>query len=161
MTAPHDSENGKDPGDTGSPPRAPSREETSARLRRQAEERLQTADESAPRALALEEAKRLIHELHVHQIELELQNDELLRTQEALETARSRYFDLYDLAPIGYVTLTEEGMIREANIAAAALLETPRVGLAGRPLTRFIRPEDQDILYRCRHRLHTTREPQT
>jgi PAS domain-containing protein len=52
-------------------------------------------------------------------------------------------------------------MIREANLAAATLLETPRVGLVGRPLTRFILPEDQDILYRCGHRLRTTGEPQT
>ncbi|CRI64384.1 Diguanylate cyclase with PAS/PAC sensor (modular protein) [Thiocapsa sp. KS1] len=161
MTDPHDSENRTYPGDPNTPPRAPSREETSARLRREAEARLPTSDAPAPPALAPEEAERLIHELQVHQIELELQNDELLRTQEALETARSRYFDLYDLAPIGYLTLTEEGMIREANLAAATLLETPRVGLVGRPLTRFILPEDQDILYGCRHRLRATREPQS
>ncbi|RKT44567.1 putative bifunctional diguanylate cyclase/phosphodiesterase [Thiocapsa rosea] len=161
MTAPHDSEDRTDPGDAGTPPRAPSREETVARLRREAEERLSAPDAPALRALAPDEAEHLIHELRVHQIELELQNDELLRTQEALETARARYFDLYDLAPIGYVTLTEEGMIREANLAAATLLETPRVALVGRPLTRFIFPEDQDILYRCLHRLRTTREPQT
>ncbi len=160
MTAPHDFEDRKDPGDACTPPRAPSREESAARLRREAEERLATPDAPAPRALTPAEAERLIHELQVHQIELELQNDELLRAQEALETARSRYFDLYDLAPIGYVTLTEEGMIQEANLAAANLFETPRVALAGRPLTRFILPEDQDILYRCRHRLRTTREPQ-
>ncbi|MFB1487519.1 MULTISPECIES: putative bifunctional diguanylate cyclase/phosphodiesterase [unclassified Thiocapsa] len=164
MTAPHDLEANQDPGErgvAGIPPRAPSREETSARLRREAEARLSTPDEPAPPALAPEEAERLIHELQVHQIELELQNDELLRTQEALETARSRYFDLYDLAPIGYVTLTDEGLIREANLAAATLLETLRVGLVGRPLTRFILPEDQDILYGCLHRLRNTREPQT
>ena len=171
MTNPHDSEDRKDPGDpgaagaagaagaTGIPP--PSREEAAAQLRRRAEERLPTLDVSAPPALTPEEAERLIHELRVHQIELELQNDELLRTQEALESARARYFDLYDLAPIGYVTLTEEGMIREANLAAATLLEAPRIGLVGRPLTRFILPEDQDILYRCLHRLRTMREPQT
>ena len=164
MTDPHDLEANKDPGERGvasTPPRAPSRDETSSRLRREAEERLATPDEPAPRALAPEEAEHLIHELRVHQIELEMQNEELLRAQEALETARSRYFDLYDLAPIGYLTLTEEGMIREANLAAATLLETPRVGLVGRPLTRFILPEDQDILYGCRHRLHSTREPQS
>ncbi|WP_296809769.1 EAL domain-containing protein [Thiocapsa sp.] len=164
MTDPHDSVDRKDPGatdDTGISPQAPLPEETSARLRRQAEGRLSTSHVPAPGALAPEEAERLIHELRVHQIELELQNDELLRTQEALETARSRYFDLYDLAPIGYVTLTDEGMIREANLAASALLETPRVALVGRPITRFILPEDQDILYRCRHRLRTMREPQT
>jgi diguanylate cyclase (GGDEF)-like protein/PAS domain S-box-containing protein len=138
-----------------------SREETSARLRREAEQRLPTPEPQTPRALASEESERLIHELRVHQIELELQNDELLRTQEALEISRARYFDLYDLAPTGYLTLTEEGMIREANLAAATLLETPRVALPGRPLTRFILAEDQDVLYRCLRRLRTTREPQT
>ena len=161
MTAPHESDDRKDPGDAGTPPRAPAREETSARLRREAEARLSTPDAPAPRALTPEEAEHLIHELQVHQIELELQNEDLLRTQEALESARSRYFDLYDLAPIGYVTLTEKGMIREANLAAATLLETSRVALIGSPLTRFILPEDQDTLYRCLHRLRTTREPQT
>ncbi|EGV17194.1 putative bifunctional diguanylate cyclase/phosphodiesterase [Thiocapsa marina] len=160
MTDPHDPE---DSGETDMPSNksASTPPETFARLRRRAEERLSASDGQAPGALAPVEAERLIQELRVHQIELELQNDELLRTQEALEISRSRYFDLYDLAPIGYITLTDTGTIQEANLAAATLLETPRVNLAGRPLTRFILPKDQDILYRCRHRLTTTREPQT
>ncbi|MCF7991859.1 MAG: EAL domain-containing protein [Thiohalocapsa sp.] len=161
MSDPQASTEGKGSGDAGTAPHAPSQEETAARLRRQAEERLRTSGAPAPRTLSPEQAEGLIHELRVHQVELELQNEELLRTQEALENARSRYFDLYDLAPVGYLTLTAEGMIREANLAAASLLETPRVGLIGCPLTRFILPEDQDILYRCRHRLRSTREPET
>jgi diguanylate cyclase (GGDEF)-like protein/PAS domain S-box-containing protein len=162
MTNRPDSDRETDPGGAGSAPPAPSREETSARLRREAEERLPTpAGAPAPHVLEPGEAERLIHELRVHQIELEVQNDELLRTQEALEISRARYFDLYDLAPIGYVTLTEEGMIREANLTAATLLDTPRVALTGRPLTRFILAEDQDILYRCLRRLRATRETQS
>jgi hypothetical protein len=66
MTDPHDAEDGKDPGATGLPPQAPSCEETSARLRRQAEERLPTPDAPSPRGLAPEEVERLIHELRVH-----------------------------------------------------------------------------------------------
>ncbi len=55
----------------------------------------------------------------MHQIELEMQNEELQRSQTELENARARYFNLYDLAPIGYVTLSEKGLILEANLTAA------------------------------------------
>jgi hypothetical protein len=72
-------------------------------LRRRAEQRLERAagPGSEPEAPTLEAAVRLVHELRVHQVELELQNEELRRAQEALEASRARYFDLYDLAPVG------------------------------------------------------------
>ncbi len=104
--------------------------------------------------------ERLIHELQVHQLELEIQNDELRHAQEALEISRARYFDLFDLAPAGYLTLDEAGLIEEANLTAASLLGTPRVKLIGRPLTRFIHPEDQDAYYSCRNRLWSSGERQ-
>ncbi|MTW21114.1 diguanylate cyclase [Allochromatium palmeri] len=133
----------------------------STELRRLAESRLM-ADESLPEEdFASEPAKRLIHELRVHQIELELQNDELRRTQEALERSRTRYFDLYDLAPVGYLTLDEAGLIQEANLAAAKLLDTSRDTLVSTRLTRFIFPEDQDIYYHFRHQLGSADEPQS
>jgi hypothetical protein len=68
--------------------------------------------------------------LQVHQIELEMQNEELRRAQEELEASRARYFDLYDLAPVGYFTLSEQGLILEANLTGAGLL-----GLGRRDLT--------------------------
>lgn len=107
-----------------------------------------------------ESAEGLIHDLRVHQIELEMQNDELRRVQDALEASRSRYFDLYDLAPVGYLTLGEAGVIEEANLATANLLKTLCGSLVGQPLTRFILPEDQDIYYGCRQRLWSTGERQ-
>jgi PAS domain S-box-containing protein len=83
----------------------------------------------------------------VHQIELELQNDELRRTQVELDNARTRYFDLYDLAPVGYCTLSEKGLILEANLRAATLLGIPRGDLISRPLSRSILLEDQNFWY--------------
>src|ERR1041385_2345335 len=87
-----------------------------------------------------EVARRALHDLRVHQIELEMQNEELRRTQEELEVSRARYFDLYDLAPVGYFTLNEQGFILEANLTAAKLLGVGRAALVKQPLSRFILP---------------------
>jgi len=99
---------------------------------------------------------QLLQDLRVHQIELELQNEELRRTQQQLEASRARYFDLYDLAPVGYVTLSPTSLIQEANFAAAGLLGVARGALVKQPLTRFILPADQDIYYRHRKQLVET-----
>ncbi len=129
-------------------------------LRRRAEARLGNLGRSREGTLTPEAAERLIHELQVHQIELELQNEELRQAQEALTISRARYVDLYDLAPVGYLTLSEAGLIQEANLAAATLLDAPRETLAGQPLTRFILPDDQDIHYHGRRQLLATGERQ-
>ncbi len=97
--------------------------------------------------LSPEAGQKLLHELRVHQIELELQNDELRRAQEELEVSRARYFDLYDLAPVGYVTVSEKGLVIEANLTAAGLFDVPRNALVKRAFSRFILPEDQDIYF--------------
>ena len=110
--------------------------------------------------LSPQEARQLLHELQVHQIELEMQNEELRRTQEQLEASRARYFDLYDLAPVGYFTLSEHGLVLEANLTAAKLLGVSRSALVRQPLSRFILPEDQDIHYRHRKQLFETGLPQ-
>jgi len=104
----------------------------------------------------LDVALRALHELRVHQIELEMQNEELRRTQEELEFSRARYFDLYDLAPVGYFTLSEKGLILEANLTAAKLLGVARNALVKQPLSRFILPADQDIHYQHRKQLLAT-----
>jgi two-component system cell cycle sensor histidine kinase/response regulator CckA len=111
-------------------------------------------------AQPLEVALRALHELRVHQIELEMQNDELRRTQEELEVSRARYFDLYDLAPVGYVTLSEKGLILEANLTAARLLGVARSALVKQPLSSFILPQDQDSYYLHRKALLETGAPQ-
>jgi PAS domain S-box-containing protein len=129
-------------------------------LRTRAEERAQATKAQDPESLSPEESARLLHELRVHQIELEMQNEELRRTQEALEASRARYFELYDLAPVGYFTLSEHGSILEANLTAATLLGSPKSVLSKTPLTRYILPEDQDIYYLHRKRLFETGEPQ-
>ena len=133
-----------------SEPKADSR--SPAQLRRCAEDRLAQQQASRPTAKGVartpEDAARLLHELEVHQVELEIQNEELCRAQQDLEATRAKYFDLYDLAPVGYVTLDVNGLIREANLRASTLLGTPRNALVGKPLSRFILPEDQDIFNR-------------
>jgi len=113
-----------------------------------------------PDPLSPEVIGQMLHELRVHQIELEMQNDELRRTQNELEASRTRYVELYDLAPVGYCTVSEAGLIWQANFSAASLLGVARGVLVKQPLTRFIFKDDQDSYYLLRKRLIETGEPQ-
>jgi PAS domain S-box-containing protein len=134
----------------------------SANLRWRAEEAaLREAPGTArkPEAMPPEALRRTVHELQVHQIELEMQNEELGRVQAELERARARYFDLYDLAPVGYFILSTEGLILEANLAGAELLGSTRGTLVGKPISRFILQQDQDIYYLKRKQFLRTGEP--
>jgi len=103
---------------------------------------------------------QLLHDLQVHQIELQLQNEELRRAQLALELSNARYFDLYDLAPVGYLTVSAGGLILEANLSAATLLGVARSELVKRPLSRFIAKAQQDDYYQCRRQLIDTGQAQ-
>ena len=133
-----------------------------AQLRRQAEELYLENTAALPQEAEVitPEAMRLsLHELGVHQIELEMQNEELRRSQLEVGVQRARYFDLYNLAPVGYLTLNEKGLILEANLTAAGLLGVARGALIRHPLSQFVLNEDQDIYYRMRKQLLETREP--
>ena len=110
--------------------------------------------------LSLAEARHALHELSVHQIELEMQAEELRQQQAALEISQARYCDLYDLAPVSYCTLSEKGLILEANLTAATLFGIPRGALIKQPFSRFISEEDENSYYLFRHRLFATNETQ-
>ncbi len=93
----------------------------------------------------------LLHELQVHQIELEVQNDELRDAMTAAEEAVSRYTDLYDFAPVGYLTLDESSRILGSNLAAATMLGLPRSEMKGLQFTFFIAPSSRAVFSRlCR-----------
>ena len=93
------------------------------------------------------DARRLAHELQIHQMELEMQNNELRRTQLELESSRDRLAALYDFAPVGYLTLDRGGGGSEANLTAALLLRVERKDLIRKKLTTYLAPESQDIYY--------------
>lgn len=101
-----------------------------------------------------------LHELRVHQLELESQNDELRRTRAELASLQAMYFDFYDFAPVGYCTVSSEGLILQANLTTAALLGLPRRELLRQPITRFICAPDQDIYYLMGQQLAATGTPQ-
>jgi PAS domain S-box-containing protein len=149
-------------GDPSAGSSGPSQAGSRQALRRRAEEKAWENAGQMPEnldVLSPATARLLLHELRVHQIELEIQNEELRRSREELEASRARYFDLYDLAPVGYFTLSETGMILEANLTAAALLGVARGALVKQPLSHFIFREDQDIYYRHRRQLFETGAP--
>ncbi len=105
-----------------------------------------------------EGSQDVLQELLVHQVELEMQNEELRLTQQELVAAKARYFDLYDLAPVGYLTLNKNGLIVEANLTAVAMFGVAQKFLRQTVLSKFILAGDEDSYYRHRKQLYTTGE---
>ena len=110
-------------------------------LRASAEARLAGGLATEPTARPVEE---LLHELQVRQIELEMQNETLRKAQIALEESRDRYVNLYDFAPVGYLTLTSESLIAEINLCGAALLGEERSKLIHRCFAHFVTGDDRN-----------------
>ena len=129
-------------------------------LRRQSEERLRSqmdlSDEISPK-----DANELIHELRVHQIELEMQNDELRRSQVQLDESRMRYADLYDFAPVGYLTFDRTGLIIEANLTAAKQLGKERARILDAPFFLYVLEKDRDAFHLHLAKVFKTGERQT
>jgi len=123
-------------------------EDNKKELRKQAEDKVaKLRERDLLRYLPQYEEKRQIHELQIHQVELEMQNEEMTRTQQELDKSRSRYKELYDLAPVGYVTLDKLGLIHEANITATTLLNVSRAALIGKYIQSFMDQESADALH--------------
>lgn len=138
----------------------PDESQNGSELRRRAEELLKVKGTIGGDFPGFEgmtkEVQSLVHELQVHQVELEMQNEELLQAQEHLAAARDRYFDLFDLAPVGYFMLSEEGTILDANLAGANLLGIHRSQLLGTAFSHFVVEQDQDTFFLCRRKASQT-----
>jgi PAS domain S-box-containing protein len=127
-----------------SPPDEKKLRVSSLRLRAEAMIQHTLSEESrSDRFLSPEESKKVLQELRVHQIELEMQNETLRQAQDELEDSRDRYVDLYDFAPVGYLSITAHGMIEEINLAATRLLSMERKALLQRPFTSLVIAEDE------------------
>lgn len=107
------------------------------------------------------DGRDLLHDLQVHQIELEMQNRELQESQQQLDAARNRYVDLYDFAPVGYVSLDERGVIQDINLTGAAMLGQERSRIIGLTLRNFIDESDSKTLYGHIRRCKETKEKTT
>ena len=129
-----------------------------AELLRRAEEQLREKSFEVVFSRTDAETQKLLHELRINQIELAMQNEELRRTQDELAASQSRYFDLYELSSIGYMTVSVQGLILKANPAAATMLGTVQNTLLNKPLSHFIFNEDQDFYYLHRRRVIKTNE---
>ncbi len=102
----------------------------------------------SPEETETQPAEMLMHELLVHKVELEIQNEELQRAHNAMEEARDRYLDLYEFAPVGYVTVNRDGLIGEINLTGSALLGAERTKLVNRRFSAFVAPDDRDRWHR-------------
>ena len=133
-------------------------------LRRRAEALAQNylSEESrGDKFLSPAQAINALHELRVHQIELEMQNEELRSTQLQLNAERERYFKLYDMAPVSYLSVSQKGLLLQANLSAAQLLGEPRRQLQKQLFSNFIAASDQDTYYLLRRKVIDTRQTQT
>lgn len=97
--------------------------------------------------LSLERTRALMHELEVHQVELEMQNQELREAQHLLEDARDQYADLFDFAPIGYLVLDEKGVIENINLTACTMMGVDRLLIKGKPFSAYMSGSESGILY--------------
>jgi PAS domain S-box-containing protein len=129
-------------------------------LRKRAEEELKSQTITL-KVMSDKETQQLIHELQVHQMELEMQNDELRKAQAELEESRTRYSDLYDFAPVGYFTFDKHGLILEANLTAAKELGIERSGLINKPFRTYIVTEDREIFDQHLQKVYRSDERQT
>lgn len=122
-----------------------------SKIRRLREEeisqRIATLSQQNFETLSPAKTQQIFHELQIYQIEFEMQNEELRRIQIELDAERERYFDLYNMAPVGYCTLSEHGLILQANLTAAILLGVTKSELINQPITRFITKENQGVYY--------------
>jgi len=128
-------------------------------LRQRAEEFI-NKNPSAIRKIPPGDVKTLIEDLQIHQIELEMQNEELRHTQLELQAALDKITDLYDFAPIGYFSISDMGLIIDANLVGAAMLGMERGKLTGRRFSQFIASDDQDGFYLHRQKLFETKMKQ-
>lgn len=110
----------------------------------------QPLDSAELKNLSTEQISRLFHELDVHRVELEMQNEELRRTQDELEEALDKYTDLFDYAPIGYLIVQSYGIITSANVTAGNILKESRHDLVGTPIQNYIARDYQDLFYTLR-----------
>lgn len=120
-------------------------------LQQEKSERRSEADVDAgpdSEAASPDSAAGLAHELHVHQVELEMQNRELRDTQGDLEASRARYAELYDRAPVGYATLDPKGLVLEINLTGAGLLGLERIAVIGAPLTAMLAKASSEPFFR-------------
>src|SRR5438105_548083 len=99
--------------------------------------------ETNERQQSADQLQRVVSELQVHQVEIELQNRDLREAQQALEQSRDRYADLYDFSPLGYITLDEKGVIREINLTAVTMLGQHRAAHLGHPFSLYVDKYDQ------------------
>lgn len=138
-----------------------SKPEKTGSLRKKAEKQLRKQKGTSLKTLSAQDGQRLVHELQVHQIELEMQNEELRNTQILLEESRSKYSDLYEFAPVGYFTLDKNGLILDTNLKGANLLGREKSTLIRKPFSRFVNRYDQDKYYFFHKNIFETMTQQT
>ncbi len=129
-------------------------------LRRQAEKQL-VGQERQIESLDRADLAKMAHELAVHQIELEIQNEELRQSRTLAEESRDRYLDLYDFAPVSYFTLDEHSRVVEANLTGCQMLKMERRNLLRKSFNKFIDPGDSDRFYFCRKKVLENSSKQT
>ncbi len=132
-----------------------------ASLRNKAEEKLRTQLERLHK-LSARDIQELVHELGTHQIELEMQNEELRKVRDELESSRNQYAELYDFAPVGYFTIDARGLIEGVNLSGAHLLGIERGLLLKRPFSSFIaEAADREIFSKHRKEIFQKQGMQT